>query len=204
MFRITIVLVILLIAAAAFIGFLLGKPKSDGSSGITTPKQEINIHHAVMEILPTAEFISLHYRYTSVIKDASSIEIFGFSIPGTEKRMLAMIDGAIKLGIHCKNIDIDTTRTDTLFMKFPPIKIISHELYPESVEVYDEKNGIFNKYRAKDHFALEAKLKSETELDVRANRDIIFQAKDATEYAFRSFLKKLPALDTVPVIFRWN
>jgi hypothetical protein len=193
---------VLLAGAAAVIGFLIGKPFKSGD--IVTPKQEISIHTTVREVLPAAEFVSLVYRYTSVIKDVSSKEMFGIPIPGTEKKMLAMIDGTIKLGINCKNIYIDTSRTDTLFIKFPPVKIISHELHPETAEVYDQKNGIFNSYRATDHFALEAKHKSEVELNVRASADIIKQARGATEFAFKAFLHNLPVLNTVPIAFRWN
>jgi hypothetical protein len=202
MFRITLVLLLLLVAAIAAIGFLVGRSLNGGQ--VITPKQETSIHVTVREVFPAAEFISLVYRYTSVIKDVNSKEMFGIPLPGTEKKMLAVIDGTIKLGINCKEMKIDTSRTDTLFIKFPPIKILAHELHPETAEVYDQKNGIFNKYRATDHFAIEARQKAETELNVRANRDIIMQARSATEYAFKSFLHSLPVLDTIPVAFRWN
>ena len=202
MFRIVVILAILLAVATAAIGFLIGRPS--GGSSYVTPRQETSIHTTVRAVLPAAEFVSLHYRYTSVIKDAISKEMFGIPIPGTEKKMLAMIDGTIKLGINCKDIKIDTSRSDTLFLKLPPIKIISHELHPETAEVYDQKDGIFNKYRASDQFALEAKQKAEVELDVRANRELILQARAATEYAFKSFLQGLPVLNTIPVAFKWN
>ena len=204
MFRIAIILFVLLLAAIAAIGYLIGRPSDGGSAGVTSVKQETSIHTTVRQILPAAEFVSLHYRYTSVLKDINCIELFGFAIPGTEKRMMAMIGGTIKLGINGKDLYIDTTKTDTLTIKFPPIKVISNELHPETAEVYDEKDGIFNKYRAKDQFALEAKLKSEIELDVRSNREIITQAREATEYAFNSFLRSLPALDTIPIVLKWN
>ncbi|MDR2582724.1 MAG: DUF4230 domain-containing protein [Fibromonadaceae bacterium] len=203
MFRLTLLLCVLLACAAAVIGFLIGRPSGIGG-GIVTPKQETSIHVTVREVFPAAEFISLVYRYTSVIKDVNSKEMFGIPLPGTEKKMLAVIDGTIKLGINCKDMKIDTTRTDTLFIKFPPIKILAHELHPETAEVYDQKNGMFNKYRATDHFAIEARQKAETELNVRANIDIIKQARTATEYAFRSFLHALPVIDTIPVVFKWN
>jgi len=202
MFRLTLVLLLLLVAAIAAIGVLVGRSMNGGQ--IIAPKQETSIHVTVREVFPAAEFISLVYRYTSVIKDVNIKEMFGIPIPGTEKKMLAVIDGTIKLGINCKEMVIDTIRTDTIFIKFPPIKILAHELHPETAEVYDQHNGIFNKYRATDHFALEARQKAETELNVRANRDIIMQARAATEYAFRSFLHAIPVLDTVPVAFRWN
>jgi len=202
MFRLTLVLLLLLVAAIAAIGFLVGRSINGGQA--ITPKQETSIHVNVREVFPVAEFISLVYRYTAVIKDVNSKEMFGIPIPGTEKKMLAVIDGTIKLGINCKDMKIDTTRTDTLFIKFPPIKVLAHELHPETAEVYDQRNGIFNKYRATDHFAIEARQKSETELNVRANMDIILQARAATEYAFRSFLHALPVLDTIPVAFKWN
>jgi len=202
MFRLTLVLLLLLVAAIATIGVLVGRSLNGGQ--VITPKQETSIHVNVREVFPVAEFISLVYRYTAVIKDVNSKEMFGIPIPGTEKKMLAVIDGTIKLGVNCKDMKIDTTRTDTLFIKFPPIKILAHELHPETAEVYDQKNGIFNKYRATDHFAIEARQKSETELNVRANMDIILQARAATEYAFRSFLHALPVLDTIPVAFKWN
>jgi len=202
MFRLTLVLLLLLVAAIAAIGVLVGRSMNGGQ--VITPKQETSIHVTVREVFPAAEFISLVYRYTSVIKDVNSKEMFGIPIPGTEKKMLAVIDGTIKLGINCKEMIIDSIRTDTLFIKFPPIKILAHELHPETAEVYDQHNGIFNKYRATDHFALEARQKAETELNVRANRDIIMQARAATEYAFRSFLHAIPVLDTIPVAFKWN
>jgi len=202
MFRLTLVLLLLLVAAIATIGVLVGRSLNGGQ--VITPKQETSIHVNVREVFPVAEFISLVYRYTAVIKDMNSKEMFGIPIPGTEKKMLAVIDGTIKLGVNCKDLKIDTTRTDTLFIKFPPIKILAHELHPETAEVYDQRNGIFNKYRATDHFAIEARQKAETELNVRANVDIIMQARAATEYAFRSFLHALPVLDTIPVAFKWN
>jgi len=202
MFRLTLVLLLLLVAAIATIGVLVGRSLNGGQ--VITPKQETSIHVNVREVFPVAEFISLVYRYTAVIKDVNSREMFGVPIPGTEKKMLAVIDGTIKLGVNCKDLKIDTTRTDTLFIKFPPIRILAHELHPETAEVYDQHNGIFNKYRATDHFAIEARQKAETELNVRANMDIILQARAATEYAFRSFLHALPVLDTIPVAFRWN
>jgi hypothetical protein len=200
--KIIVVLAVLLLAAVIAIVFL-AKGSLGGSSAIES-KQETSIHTTVRAVLPAAEFISLHYRYTSVIKDANSKEMFGFYIPGTEKKMLAVIDGTMKLGIDCKELKIDTSRTDTLVIKFPPIRILAHELHPETAEVYDQKNGIFNKYKASDHFALEAKLKADMDLNVRANKEIIMQARSATEYAFKSFLLMLPALDSVPIAFRWN
>jgi len=134
----------------------------------------------------------------------NSREMFGIQIPGTEKKLLAVIDGTIKLGIDCRLLKIDTTRTDTLFITFPSIKILSHELHPETAEVYDQKNGMFNKYKAKDLFVLETKQKAEMERDITKNFELISQAHAATESAFRSFLRIIPALDTVPIAFRWN
>jgi hypothetical protein len=199
------ILLALLVAAIAAIGILVGRSFGGGSgSGIVSQKQETSIHATVREVLPAAEFISLHYRYTSVINNVDSKTMFGVSIPGTEKKLLAVIDGTIKLGVDCSQLKIDSLRTDTLFIKFPPIKILAHEMHPETAEVYDQKNGLFNKYRATDHFALEAKQKSEVELNVRANKELIVQARNATEYAFKSFLGMIPALDTVPIAFKWN
>jgi hypothetical protein len=200
--KIIIVLAVLLFAAVIAIIFL-AKSSLSGFKAIES-KQETNIHTTVRAVLPAAEFISLHYRYTSVIKDVNSKEMFGFYIPGSERKMLAVIDGTMKLGIDCKELKIDTSRADTLVIKFPPIKILAHELHPETAEVYDQKEGIFNKYKASDHFAMEAKLKYDMDLNVRANKDIIMQARSATEDAFKSFLLMLPAMDTVPVAFRWN
>jgi hypothetical protein len=195
---------VLLAGAAAVIGFLIARPSGMAGGDIVTSKQETSIHAVVREVLPAAEFISLHYRYSSVMKDVSSKEMFGIQIPGTEKKLLAVIDGTMKLGIDCQKMEIDTTRTDTLFIKFPPIKILSHELHPETAEVYDQKNGMFNKYRAKDLFILESKQKTEMELNLGKNFELISQARTATEYAFKSFLHMIPALDTVPIAFRWN
>jgi Na+-transporting methylmalonyl-CoA/oxaloacetate decarboxylase gamma subunit len=83
MFRLNMILLALLIAAIAAIGILVGRSFGGGGPGIISDKKETDIRATVREVLPAAEFISLHYRYTSVINNVDSKTMFGVSIPGT-------------------------------------------------------------------------------------------------------------------------
>ena len=45
----------------------------------------------------------------------------------------------------------------------PQIKILSHEVYPETFSLYDEKAGLFNRYNAEDFNTIQMTHKKDQE-----------------------------------------
>ncbi|GMO65189.1 MAG: hypothetical protein Ta2A_13260 [Treponemataceae bacterium] len=167
-------------------------------------KEKKSIISVVNEILPVSEFSCLLYRYRAVNKDADSLKFIRWNLPFTGKRLIYSIEGTIKLGINCREIKVKIEK-DRVRVKMPDIKILSHEIMPESVMVYDEKHGAFNHYTAKDHFRIELSHKDAVEADIIGNTDVFLQAKESAEMQFGMLLGNLPGIKgAYTVTFDWT
>jgi hypothetical protein len=174
-------------------------------SGDIGPRHEINIHALAQQVLPAAEFVSLHYRYTELFEDKADNlrNIFGMRIPGTAKEVLVITEGIVKLGIDCEKISIDTAGYDTtaLIVTFPPVRIISHEFDIRRVR---DLSGVFVRTRLEEFPDMMRMYKSEAELKVRGNPELYLQARTSTESFFRQLFQSIPALEFVDIEFRWE
>jgi len=186
-------LLIIVIAAALFFAPGIGNIfKRDVET-------KVSIHTVARRYLENAQMISLHCKYDDVFELAEDKlkNIYGLPIPGTGKHVIIKTQGTIYLGIDCKEITVDTTRSDTLFMTFPPIKIIAHEF--EFTNIYD-MSGIFRKYNLKELPELRNNYKMEMESYTKNDWTAISMAETAMEKAFKN---DIPTLKDVPIVFRW-
>jgi len=194
----TIVTILVVIAAALYFSPGLGNLFNRNVENRT-----VSIHSVARQYLETAQMISMHYKYEDVyeLSEEKLKNIYGMSIPGTGKHVIIKTSGTAFLGINCKDIIVDTTRFDTLFMTFPAIRIIAHEL--DFTKVYD-LSGVFQKYSIKDGPELKKIYKSEKELSIRNDRAAIALAETYMENAFFRNYTNIPMLKDVPVVFRWK
>jgi hypothetical protein len=192
-YALIIILIAALVAASMFM---------PGIGGLFKPSQEpkTSIHILARRYLETAQMISLHCKYDDVfeLNEEKLKNIYGMRIPGTEKHAIIKTRGTIYLGIDCKDITVDTTRSDTLFMAFPPIKIIAHEF--EFTDIYD-LSGIFRKYKLTEIPELRGIYKAEIEFNTKNDRAAISLAEAAMENAFRN---GIPTLKDTHIAFRWK
>jgi len=186
--------VIIIVAAAAVIIF-----SPIGSALQREPRTATSIHLIARQYLETAQMISLHCKYTDVfeLSEENLKNVWGMPIPQTGKRAIIKTEGTIFLGIDCKGITVDTTRTDTLFMTLPHIKIIAHEF--EFTAIHD-LSGIFRKFNIKEVPELRGNYKLNVEFNAQNDRTAISMAEAAMEKAFRD----IPTLKDVPIVFIWN
>ncbi|MCL2776235.1 MAG: DUF4230 domain-containing protein [Oscillospiraceae bacterium] len=196
-YLVILLVLILFLSAGIFIGVKIG-------GKIVEKESNININATVKEILPAAEYASLVYQYTSVITHSEAVELFGVGIPLTGKKAIYTIDGAIKLGFNCEDIKIDISYGN-IILHMPKIKILSHEIYPETFSLYDETTSLFNRYTLKDANSIQLANKSEMELKVRQNRGLYVQAKTSAEEQFRKLLESVPGIkDKYRIVFEWD
>jgi len=170
-------------------------------NGITN----MNITSTVKQILPAAEFASLVYHYADIITHSDTIRLFDLiNIPFTERRTIYTIDGAIKLGLNCEKIEI-TSFSDTITLNMPAIEILSHEIYPDTFNLYDERSGLFNKYSIEDSFALQTIQRHEREKKVSENSGLFAQARTSAEHQFRGLLENMPGIkNKYKIEFKWE
>ena len=200
MFKLKIYAVIALLIAAA-IAVSMFVPGIGGNIFKRADREPaVSVHMLARKYLEAAEMISMHCEYRDVfeLSEESLKNIYGMSIPGTKKHLIVKTHGTMYLGIDCKDITVDTTRSDTLFLTFPPIKIIAHEF--EFTDIYD-LSGVFRKYNLKDIPALRSDYKAEIEFNTKNDRETISTAEGKMEKAFRN---DIPTLKGVPIVFIWN
>ncbi|MDR3113464.1 MAG: DUF4230 domain-containing protein [Endomicrobium sp.] len=189
----------LALACGVFIG-----AKVFGGAGAAGKAAVVNINAAVKEVLPASEYASLVYQYSSIITHSEAVELFSIPIPLTEKKAIYTIDGTIKLGFDCKDIKIDLSYNN-IILRMPRIKILSHEIYPETFSLYDEKTSLFNKYTLTDANNIQKINKKEIEIKARQNRGLYIQARKFAEEQISGLLESAPAIKgKYTIVFEWS
>jgi hypothetical protein len=222
----TILLVVLIAVIAGLllaVGFLLRGGKLDlDLPEIVTGQSEISAHTVVKEVMPIGEYASLAYHYTSVVKDVNSRDIKGWTIPFTTRKYIFTYDGIMKLGIDGSKIRVEeqesgaetpaaqggNTGTEkalpAICIVLPPIKILSHEIDDDSIEVFEQSQTIFNEIKIEEAFKVTADRKKELEEKVMAG-EVISEARASAEQQFGALLRGLPGIrDRYKIVFVWE
>ncbi|MDR2191328.1 MAG: DUF4230 domain-containing protein [Endomicrobium sp.] len=193
-----LIIVALILGCGVFIGAKVFSGK------IVDKEAQVNINATVKEVLPAAEYTSLLYQYSSVITHSEAAQLFSIPIPLTEKKAIYTIDGTIKMGFDCKDIKVDVSYNN-IILHLPKIKILSHEIYPETFSLYDEKTSIFNKYTLTDANNIQKINKKEMELKARQNRGLYIQARKFAEEQISALLKSAPGIKgKYEIVFEWQ
>ena len=202
-----IILIIVCTGGGLFLGYklklnFLGRKTS---AEITSKKASVDITSTVKEILPISEYSSLVYHYSSVITNSEVKKLFMFNIPLSEKKAIYTIDGTIKLGFDCKDIAI-RSQYNNIIISMPKVVILSHEIYPETFSLYDEKTSLFNRYSLKDANDIQLDHKKEMEEKIKANQGLFTQARQSAEQQFRLFLESIPEIkeNKYTIVFEWD
>jgi hypothetical protein len=170
----------------------------------TKKNTNININSTVKEILPIAEYLSLVYHYSDVITHSDINKIFDINIPLTEKKAIYTIEGTIKLGFNGKNIKTSISYNNVI-VQMPKIEILSHEVYPETFKLYDEKTSLFNKYSLKDANDIQMIHRKEREIKINENTGLYTQARESAEQQFKIFLENIPVIkEKYKIVFEWE
>lgn len=97
--------------------------------------------------LATAEYI---YTINQLAKKPSK-KIIGFEIPFTSSQVLYSYDGVVKAGIEFNKTEIIVNDDEkTIFVELPKAKILTSEVYFESLVVYDSNYSPFNNFKFED------------------------------------------------------
>jgi len=195
------------------------------STPLVTEKSEASAHTIIKDILPIGEYASLVYHYTSVVKDINAKDINGWTIPFTTRKYIFTYDGKMKLGIDGTKVRVEepalskeaglttTPEPETapeenalpvIRIILPPVKILSHEIIDDSIEVFEQSQTIFNQINMQDAFKVTAERKREMERKVMAG-DAVKDARISVEQQFGAFLRALPGItDNYILVFVWQ
>jgi|GEM_PF-222529 len=199
----TLLLVVVILAVGVGFGFFAGRKTRSARAG----KETMDIRATVRAILPIAEFSSLVYHYSAVITHSDAGRLFGSSIPNpfTSRKAIYSIDGTIKLGFDVREIGV-VSRYGMVTVLMPGIRILSHELHPETLNLYDEKTSLFGKYTIQDSGNLLVAHKAGQLEKVSGDLGLFTQAEQSAELVFRPLLENIPQVKRggYKVVFKWG
>ena len=175
-----------------FIIFLVGVVVGDYLDFDFLSKDEPKYDATLIEeqISEISELATLEYRYKGNAEyDGGAKKALGISIPFTSKSMLVYYEGTIKIGTDLSGVDIKLdVEAETLDIKVPTSKILSHEIDMDSWEVLDVKNGLFNSVTPEDNAEFIKTQKNTMEEDI-LETDMLSEANEKTKNQLVSFIQ---------------
>lgn len=128
------------------------------------PTKEIMIDLIKSEIKNIGELATIEYLYTDAGKFEDAKQAWGINIPFTSKSFITKWDGIIKAGVQIDQIIVEISDINKeIIVHMPNAEILSHEVDRESIEILDEKDGLFNKVTVENTVQFEATSKDAME-----------------------------------------
>lgn len=113
--------------------------------------EETELSSVVVEqqLTDIRELATVTYAYTNMGQFENSNDFYGMKIPFTKKSFLLTYDGVIKAGVDLGSAEVKV-KGNKVTITLPETKILSHQILKDSVEVFDEKDSIFNPFTIQD------------------------------------------------------
>lgn len=148
----TIILSIGLILCLLYIG--INKKEKD--------ENKINDKIITNKIESVKEITSLKYSYTNMGQFENSNKFYGYDIPFTQKKFIVAYDGVINFGVDLSTMDINID-SKNINIVLENSKVLSHEIYEDSLKIFDQKTSIFNPIKVEDYNDFSKKQKKNVE-----------------------------------------
>ena len=185
------VLVCALVGTAAFFG-----GRHSAKEPEIVPPDPVVLESQLSDI---AELATVRYHYTNMGQFENSNDFYGVKIPFTTKKFVLTYDGEIKAGVNLAEAEVEL-RDTTVHVILPPAELLSHEIDPDSVEVFDEKTSLFNAFHVEEFAAFQADQKEAMEQKAKENgllQEASEQARRSVEQLLRSALPEGYSLNVV-------
>ena len=139
-----VVLLMALILAIVYIVYLKSSDKQIEAVVVTT-----DIEGVINDI---GELATAEYGYKiAQIADKPSKTFAGFKIPFTSSQVIYSYEGLIKAGIDFEDIEVTVNEINKIiYVRIPDVKLLSSEVYFDSLIVYDEDYSPFNTFTFED------------------------------------------------------
>lgn len=152
-----IIIIILLIGLALFAAFFYGKKQMRSEM-----EPEITSSLIYNKLVSAKELTTLKYHYTSMGHFENQNTFYGYKVPFTSKEFIVSYEGLINAGIDLNKMKVNVG-DKSIEVRIPAAEILSHEIYEDSLKVYDERESIFNRIDIEDYNDFSKDQKSEIE-----------------------------------------
>lgn len=142
--KFTLIKIIILIVLAVVI-FIAGMMQMKKNMEPTITSELIN-----NRLEDAKELTTLKYHYTNMGEFQNQSDFYGWKVPFTTKSFIVSYDGLINAGVDLQEATVNVT-DKKIQIKIPHAKILSHEIYEDSLQVFLEKDSIFNPIKISDY-----------------------------------------------------
>lgn len=142
--KFTLIKIVILIVLAAVI-FVAGMMQMKKNMTPTVTSELIN-----NRLEDAKELTTLKYHYTNMGQFQNQSDFYGWKVPFTTKSFIVSYDGVINAGVDLEGATVNVTGKK-IQIKLPHAKILSHEIYEDSLQVFLEKDSIFNPIKISDY-----------------------------------------------------
>ena len=136
-----------------------------------------------------SQLATVRYSYTNMGQFENSNEFYGIKLPFTTKSFIVAYDGTITAGVDLTKAKVTVT-DQKVTIALPAPQILSHEVDPNSLEVFDETTSIFNPITIEDYTGFQADQQGVME-DKAIQGGLLTQAKDQAEAAIGGLITPL-------------
>lgn len=163
------------------VGFFSGgrEEKAPALSSITVENQLQQI----------SQLATVRYSYTNMGQFEQSNDFYGIKLPFTTKRFIVAYDGTIIAGVDLTQAKVTVT-DQKVTIALPAPQILSHQVDPNSLEVFDETTSIFNPITIEDYTGFQADQQGVME-EKAIQGGLLTQAKDQAEAAIGGLITPL-------------
>ena len=138
------------------------------------------------KLINVRELTTLKYYYTNMGQFENQNTFYGYKVPFTSKKFIVSYDGVIHAGVDLEKMDVKL-KGKSIEIKIPPAKILSHEIYEDSLKVFDERESIFNRIDIEDYNNFSKDQKKEVEAKA-IKRDLLKEADQEAKKAIEETL----------------
>lgn len=138
------------------------------------------------KLINVRELTTLKYYYTNMGQFENQNTFYGYKVPFTSKKFIVSYDGVIHAGVDLEKMDVKL-KGKSIEIKIPAAKILSHEIYEDSLKVFDERESIFNRIDIEDYNNFSKDQKKEVE-DKAIKRGLLKEADQEAKKAIEETL----------------
>lgn len=157
------------------------------------------------EMLEIGELATVEYRYTNVgTLDASKkFSFVDWEIPLSKKTAVVTMDGVIKAGVNMSDVQVVADESAKLItITIPEAKILSNELFEDTLAVYVEEDSVFSRITLDDSSSIRNDIKNKAQKNA-LDSGMLKQAKEKAGEIVRYMIESVPEVkDTYKIVIK--
>lgn len=148
------------------------------------------------EIQEIGELATMEYRFTNVgtLDAVDTFRHIGWTVPFSRKTAVVTMDGVTKVGIDVSEVSITVDEdSKTIFVQIPEARILSTELFEDSLVAYIEEESLFSNITLEDSSSLRDEIKTKAEQNALES-GLLTQAHDQAGMIIRCLIEAVPSI----------